>query len=69
MKDKKDIDIMREVGLLARQTLDFGHSLVKVGITTDEIDAKVHDFIIEHKAYPSPYNYYQFPKSLCTSVN
>ena len=46
MKDKKDIDIMREVGLLARQTLDFGHSLVKAGITTDEIDEKVHNFII-----------------------
>lgn len=38
-------------------------------MTTDEIDVKVHDYIIENKAYPSPYNYYQFPKSLCTSVN
>lgn len=60
---------MREVGILARETLDLGHSLVRPGITTDEIDAKVHDFIIENGAYPSPYNYYQFPKSLCTSVN
>lgn len=37
---------MREVGILARKTLDLGHSLVKAGITTDEIDAKVHDYII-----------------------
>ena len=37
---------MREVGILGRKTLDLGHSLVKAGITTDEIDAKVHDFII-----------------------
>ena len=37
---------MREVGILAPKTLDFGHSFVKPGITTDEIDAKVHDFII-----------------------
>lgn len=29
---------MREVGVLARKTLDLGHSLVKPGITTDEID-------------------------------
>lgn len=60
---------MREVGILARRTLDFGHSLVKAGVTTNEIDEKVHQFIIDNEAYPSPYNYYKFPKSLCTSVN
>lgn len=69
VKDQKAIDIMREVGILSRKTLDLAHSLVKPGVTTDEIDAKVHDYIIENKAYPSPYNYYQFPKSVCTSVN
>lgn len=25
--------------------------------------------MIERGAYPSPYNYYNFPKSVCTSVN
>ena len=60
---------MREVGILARRTLDFGHSLVKAGVTTNEIDEKVHQFIIDNEAYPSPYNYYKFSKSLCTSVN
>ena len=60
---------MREVSKLARRTLDYGHSLVKVGVTTDYIDEKVHQFIIDNEAYPSPYNYYKFPKSLCTSVN
>lgn len=60
---------MREVGKLARKTLDIGHAAVKAGVTTDYIDEVVHNFIIENGAYPSPYNYYQFPKSLCTSVN
>ena len=63
------IEVLREVGLLARQALDLGHRLVKAGTTTDEIDRKVHEFIIENGAYPSPYNYYKFPKSICTSVN
>jgi len=47
---------------------------VKVGITTDEIDFKVHQQIISHGAYPSPLLYSEgpmknFPKSICTSVN
>lgn len=42
--------------------------MVRPGITTDEIDEAVHNFIIEHDAYPSPYNYYKFPKSLCTYI-
>lgn len=38
-------------------------------MTTDEIDALVHDFIISNRAYPSPLHYKNFPKSICTSVN
>ena len=60
---------MREVAVLARKALDIGHSVVKAGATTDYIDEVVHNFIIENNGYPSPYNYYKFPKSLCTSVN
>lgn len=29
----------------------------------------VHDYTIEHGAYPSPLRYHNFPKSVCTSVN
>lgn len=38
-------------------------------MTTDFIDAVVHDFIIKNGAYPSPLNYHGFPKSICTSIN
>jgi methionyl aminopeptidase len=40
-----------------------------VGVTTDEIDRIVHEAAIERDCYPSPLNYYKFPKSCCTSVN
>ena len=30
---------------------------------------QVHEATVERKAYPSPLNYYNFPKSVCTSVN
>eukprot|EP01088_Endostelium_zonatum_P009639 TRINITY_DN2291_c0_g1_i1.p1 TRINITY_DN2291_c0_g1~~TRINITY_DN2291_c0_g1_i1.p1 ORF type:complete len:433 (+),score=110.86 TRINITY_DN2291_c0_g1_i1:63-1361(+) len=65
----KEIEAMRKVCRLCRDTLDYAASLVAPGVTTDEIDAKVHDFIISKNAYPSPLNYRGFPKSICTSVN
>src|SRR5690606_4874670 len=43
--------------------------LVRPGITTDEIDAAVHEMTIAAGAYPSPLNYHGYPKSVCTSVN
>lgn len=30
---------------------------------------QVHEVTLAHGAYPSPYNYYSFPKSVCTSIN
>lgn len=54
---------------LGRDILDVAHRLVKPGVTTDEIDRVVHDYTIEHNAYPSPLRYHNFPKSVCTSVN
>lgn len=64
-----DIPAMRASCQLARHVLDFAGSLVRPGITTDEIDAQVHDLIVKHEAYPSPLNYNFFPKSCCTSLN
>lgn len=40
-----------------------------MGVTTEEIDRVVHEHIIDSDAYPSPLNYYNFPRSCCTSVN
>ncbi|CAI5509319.1 unnamed protein product [Closterium sp. Naga37s-1] len=60
---------MREAGQLAARVRDHAGTLVKPGVTTDEIDRAVHEMIIEAGAYPSPLNYAGFPKSVCTSVN
>ncbi|KAI0054037.1 methionine aminopeptidase [Auriscalpium vulgare] len=60
---------MRTVCRLAREVLDIAASHIKPGITTDEIDAVVHQACVERNSYPSPLNYRHFPKSVCTSVN
>mmetsp|Transcript_17564 Transcript_17564/g.36587 ORF Transcript_17564/g.36587 Transcript_17564/m.36587 type:complete len:406 (+) Transcript_17564:83-1300(+) len=69
IKSEEDIVKMRAAGRAAREVLDIAGSLVKPGVTTDEIDEAVHRACLERKAYPSPLNYRNFPKSCCTSVN
>ena len=49
--------------------LDLGARAVRPGVTTDEIDRVVHEACVERDCYPSPLNYFHFPKSCCTSVN
>lgn len=67
--DEEQIQKIREVCKIGRGALDAAHRMIKAGVTTEEIDKVVHDYIIEHKAYPSPLGYYNFPRSCCTSIN
>ncbi|KAJ0252334.1 Methionine aminopeptidase 1D [Hirschfeldia incana] len=67
--DKEGIERMRASGKLAARVREYAGTLVKPGVTTDEIDEAVHNMIIENGAYPSPLGYGGFPKSVCTSVN
>ncbi|KAJ4880157.1 hypothetical protein Rs2_37211 [Raphanus sativus] len=60
---------MRASGRLSARVREYAGTLVKPGVTTDEIDEAVHIMIIEKGAYPSALGYGGFPKSVCTSVN
>ena len=66
---EEDIEQMKIVCKIGRLVLDTAHKAVEIGITTDELDQIVHETAIENDCYPSPLNYYKFPKSVCTSVN
>src|SRR5687768_11351616 len=63
------IEAMRVAGRIAAQALAEGGDAVKPGATTDDIDAVVHEFLLDHHAYPSTLGYRGFPKSCCTSLN
>ncbi|KAI9825861.1 MAG: Methionine aminopeptidase 1 [Thelocarpon impressellum] len=67
--DLKQQEGMRKVCRLAREVLDMAAREAKPGVTTDHIDEVVHKACIERESYPSPLNYYHFPKSVCTSIN
>jgi len=70
IKTPDEIKKMRVAGRLAAEVLEMIEEYVKIGVTTDELNAICHDYIVNtQKAIPAPLNYNGFPKSICTSVN
>lgn len=68
-KTGDDLEGMRLAGRLGREVLDIAARFLRVGVTGDEIDRIVHAASLERNCYPSPLNYYKFPKSVCVSPN
>jgi methionyl aminopeptidase len=63
------IEAMRVAGRIAAGALAVGGATVAPGVTTDEVDRVVHEYLLDHDAYPSTLGYKGFPKSCCTSLN
>ncbi|MBD3688960.1 type I methionyl aminopeptidase [Nanchangia anserum] len=69
VKSPETIEKIRRAGTLAADALAAVGRAVRPGVTTDELDAIGHDYLVSHGAYPSCLGYMGFPKSLCTSIN
>lgn len=70
IKTPAEIEKMRVAGKLAAQVLEMITPFVKEGVTTDELNDRCHDYIVNtQQAIPAPLNYKGFPKSICTSIN
>jgi methionyl aminopeptidase len=70
IKSAEEIDKMRVAGKLAADVLEMIEQHVAPGVTTNQLDAICHDYIVNTQdAIPAPLNYKGFPKSICTSVN
>ena len=75
IKTAEEVAKMRVAGRLAAEVLDFITPHVRAGVTTDELDALCHEYMVKvQSTTPAPLNYappgYQpYPKSICTSVN
>src|SRR5690242_17845318 len=67
--DAEQIELIRESGRIAADAVEAVGAAIRPGITTDELDAIAHSFLIERDAYPSTLGYRGFPKSCCTSIN
>ena len=65
----REIEALRIVARMAAETLMLAGERVRAGMTTDDINAFVHEDTLRRGARPAPLNYHGFPKSVCTSVN
>jgi methionyl aminopeptidase len=63
------IDKMRVASRLAARAMAEAGRAVAPGVTTDTLDQIVHEYLCDHRAYPSTLGYRKFPKSCCTSLN
>jgi len=69
VQDAETIERMRTACRVAADALVAAGEAVRPGVTTDEIDRVVHEFLCDHGAYPSTLGYRGFPKSCCVSLN
>ena len=69
LKSAHEIELMRRAGKITAAARALAGEMVKPGVTTQEIDKAVFQFIKSQGATPSFLNYGGFPASACISVN
>ncbi|NBC24781.1 MAG: type I methionyl aminopeptidase [Bacteroidetes bacterium] len=68
-KTPAEIELMRESNLLVCKTHALVASLLRPGITGEELDSEAETFIRDHDAEPGFKGYQGFPATLCISPN
>lgn len=60
---------IRRAGAVNTEILNRVDTIIRAGISTEEINGFVHRNTLELGGIPAPLNYEGFPKSVCTSIN
>jgi len=69
VKSPREIELMRQAGKITAAARTIAREMVAPGVTTQEINKAVHQFITKAGARPTFLNYGGFPASACISVN
>jgi len=70
LKSQREIEIMARCGEILAETVRLLEKSVSAGITTADLDRIADDFIRSHPgATPAFKGLYNFPASICTSIN
>ena len=69
LKSSHEIEMMRRAGKITAAARALARDMVKPGVTTQQIDQAVYQFITSQGATPSFLHYNGFPASACISVN
>jgi methionyl aminopeptidase len=65
----EEVERIRRAATTAARAVEAAAAALAPGVTTDQLDAVVHEYLVAHDAYPSTLGYRGYPKSSCTSVN
>jgi len=68
-KTEEQVALMKEAALLVSKTLSQVATQLKPGMTTLDIDQFCMQFVKDHNATLSFYNYHGYPHNICASVN
>ena len=69
IKNSEQLALMKKAGRITAEALLVARDMIRPGISTKEIDKKMHDFIVRCDAVPSFLGYGGFPGSACISIN
>ena len=69
IKNERELQSMRKACKITAEARALAGKMVRPGVTTEQIDKAVHDYIVGQGAKPSFLNYHGFPASTCISVN
>lgn len=69
VKNKKEIEKMRQAGKVVAGALEFVAGKIKAGMSTLQLDRLIHEYIDKRGATPSFLNYRGFPASSCISID
>ena len=69
VKSPREIEFMRRAGKLTAGARTIARQAIRDGVTTQQIDQEVYNYITKSGAVPSFLNYGGFPASACISVN
>lgn len=68
-KSPAELEAMYQAGLIVWGALEQLRAMVRLGVTTKELDQFAEGYCAEHKARPAFKGYRGYPGSLCTSIN
>lgn len=68
-KGRAELEKMREANVIVAKVLGYLGTLIRVGMTTKELDIAAEQMIVEAGGEPAFKGYRGFPASVCTSIN
>ncbi|WP_434626879.1 type I methionyl aminopeptidase [Chromobacterium sp. CV08] len=70
IKSPAEVAKAREAGKLVAELLAMIGEYVRPGVSTEELDARCHEYIVKvQRAKAANVGYYGYPKAICSSVN